>query len=512
MSDIAGKWTWILDGDPVQTEIDLERDVAEPAGRPASDPSVVIALHLHLHGSSQEALRELEGAALTDSDAMLLAGQILFEMKRFEEAADYFKRLADTVRDHPLACFNHGIALARLKKWRAAAESLRRGVNINPDQAKAWFALGVCLVQDKQAAEGHSCFSQCLDLRPDYVPAWFGQAASLQIQGKHRDALEIYERLLAAEPNAEELLNNALLAALEIADAGKTAAFASRLLLIRPEHPAALFAMFQIAAGLDDFREAAQWCTRLAGVLPASAAERHNLGVCYQRLGEHGKAAEAFEAALQLRWNDVDAIEGLAASLTEIQEIGKARETWRRLLRLAPDREQAWFRLGLLHYDTGEHAEATAAFQECVRRKPAWADAWANLGACRWISGHRKQAVEAFESAMRLDPGNRTIRKSLASLAIELEDALMANRYVGGLAPEDWDVCYNLAVLEQSRGKLDEAARLYRSVTESAPEFAPAWLNLGNVLFSLGDAESSRVCWRSAIEKDPALAAQFVTR
>jgi tetratricopeptide (TPR) repeat protein len=65
-------------------------------------------------------------------------------------------------------------------------------------------------------------------------------------------------------------------------------------------------------------------------------------------------------------------------------------------------------------------------------------------------------------------------------------------------------------VLQQSQGNLQAAATLYREVLATRSDFAEAWLNLGNVLFALGDLEQSRECWRAALEKQPDLSTQFL--
>jgi tetratricopeptide (TPR) repeat protein len=167
-------------------------------------------------------------------------------------------------------------------------------------------------------------------------------------------------------------------------------------------------------------------------------------------------------------------------------------------------------RLGFLHYDSGELVEAAQAFEMCGQVKPDSIDAWLNLAMTYWSAGERDKAKEAFKRALALDSDSALARRGLAGLAIEAGDAGEAAQYSGGLLPESWDVVYNLAVLQQANGSLGEAAGLYREVVGVKPEFAEAWLNLGNVLFSLGDLKESKECWKSALERQPQLSKQFL--
>src|SRR5262249_12484463 len=148
--------------------------------------------------------------------------------------------------------------------------------------------------------------------------------------------------------------------------------------------------------------------------------------------------------------------------------------------------------------------------ERCVQLKPDWRDAWLNLANIRWSVGAVKRAADAYRTVLSLDPENDAARRAMAALAIKAGDGDSADKYRAGLAANHWEISYNLAVLRQSQGNLDAAAALYREVVCIQPDFAEAWLNLGNVLFALGDIEQSKACWRSALEKGPELAGAFL--
>jgi tetratricopeptide (TPR) repeat protein len=505
----TGEGAWILEGNPVHAHLDAEQFQPRSAARPATDPAVVVALRLHLHGASQEALQEL---ALADSnpDALLLQGQILFEQGRLEEAAESYAKLARKHPDDRFASFDHGICMARMGKWRLATESLQRAVLLDPDLPKAWFALGICELNDRRPVDARACFNRCLKLLPDYAPAWLGLAAACQMEENHDEALAIYERLLEKQPTSRELLSNALAAAMEVEAGPKASAFAARLLEVEPDSRAAALAMFSLAADKRDFETAATWCSKLAKAKLASFEDWFNLGICYQRLGHFDQAIEAFENALKIQPEELDAQEGLAQSLSDLTYTQRAKDAWQRFVELAPEREDGWFKLGLQHFDLEDHAEACKAFERCVQLKPDWRDAWLNLGNIRWKTGAFPEAAGAYEELLKLDPNSDPARRALAALAIDSGDADGADRYREGLSMTHWDVSYNLAVLRQTQGRLDSAATLYREVVGIQPDFAEAWLNLGNVLFALGDREQGKACWKSALEKRPELAGEFL--
>ena len=65
-------------------------------------------------------------------------------------------------------------------------------------------------------------------------------------------------------------------------------------------------------------------------------------------------------------------------------------------------------------------------------------------------------------------------------------------------------------MLYHSQGNLEKAATLYREVLNSQTNFAEARLNLGNILFALGDIEQSKESWRIALQERPDLASNFL--
>jgi tetratricopeptide (TPR) repeat protein len=136
--------------------------------------------------------------------------------------------------------------------------------------------------------------------------------------------------------------------------------------------------------------------------------------------------------------------------------------------------------------------------------KPGWADAWVNRGAAHWAGGNLDTARRAFERALELDPGNAEARRSLTALAIERGDDADAGEC------GDWQICYNLGVLKQSRGQHEEAAALYRAVLDKNPQCAEARLNLGTAMMALGRALEANACWREALRDSPELAARLI--
>jgi len=80
------------------------------------------------------------------------------------------------------------------------------------------------------------------------------------------------------------------------------------------------------------------------------------------------------------------------------------------------------------------------------------------------------------------------------------------------LNPSDPQPKFNLGVIYQDQEKLEEAERLYRTIVEHDPGFAPAWSNLASIQEKRGQADEAEKSHRCAMEADRggcAAASQF---
>lgn len=114
----------------------------------------------------------------------------------------------------------------------------------------------------------------------------------------------------------------------------------------------------------------------------------------------------------------------------------------------------------------GQNAAAIAAFRQVLKAAPDLADAWYNLGYLLRTEGFFEEALAAYAEA----------------LARGVEE------------PEE--VRVNRAVILADHLRRDELAEteLRAAIAENA-DFAPAWLNLGNLLEERGDRDGATDCY-----------------
>ena len=146
--------------------------------------------------------------------------------------------------------------------------------------------------------------------------------------------------------------------------------------------------------------------TRGAWAEPAVAAAAYtHLGFALSGLERWDEAQLAYEQAVRLAPDDVDARYSLGVALARLDRPEDALREFRQVLRRAPMDADAHYNLGRVLNSLRRHAEAAEAYRAAVRVQPGYANAWGNLGLSAILIGRYGEAREAFERAKALVPG-----------------------------------------------------------------------------------------------------------
>ncbi len=205
--------------------------------------------------------------------------------------------------------------------------------------------------------------------------------------------------------------------------------------------------------------EAIRWLTEASGsedMAIASAAHR-NIGIAHRTTGCHTAAIDAFDLALALNPNDVDALYNRGNAHVALGNHGVAIESFRMVRNLRPEWAQPVNNEGAAWMALGSADRAEACFSEAVRLEPEFAHAWGNLGAARAALGHHASPLHTLQHALALAPTDPGIRTQLGHLLTEL-------------------------------GHFDAAIRTFEAVLNASPERADARAGLSFALHRKGDS------------------------
>jgi tetratricopeptide (TPR) repeat protein len=77
-------------------------------------------------------------------------------------------------------------------------------IRVNPRSYLAYYSLGRNQLETKETEKARAAFQSSVEINPDFDPAWVGLAGSLEVQGRYDEAVQVYQRALANDPQDRE--------------------------------------------------------------------------------------------------------------------------------------------------------------------------------------------------------------------------------------------------------------------------------------------------------------------
>ena len=194
-----------------------------------------------------------------------------------------------------------------------------------------------------------------------------------------------------------------------------------------------------------------------------------------------------FQQAGQLKPDDAESRNRIAAAMTKAGIGLPAIELLREALKIKPDFAEAHNNLGYALLQPGiadDAKEAIGHFEKALSLKPDYPEAHNNLGLaliCADGEGRAKEAIPHYQRALELKPDDPEIHYNLGvaySFTCEPEREIEELRKALRLKPDYCDAHFSLAVTLAKVGRLNEAIVSYRQAIQLRPDFFDAYDNL----------------------------------
>ena len=184
---------------------------------------------------------------------------------------------------------------------------------------------------------------------------------------------------------------------------------------------------------------------------------------------------------LKLHPESVEHLRLLGHALMQRRRFGEAETQLKIAIELAPDFPRLSEDLGSALAQQRKFEEAIPLFEQAVRQDPEAANAHKKLGQALAAVGRGREADAAFETFFEKDPDTGAVAVGADHIrAGREEDAIISFRQALKDNPDNVDAMRFLAaVYLKQETKLRDAEALLQRATQIAPDFANAWLDLG---------------------------------
>jgi tetratricopeptide (TPR) repeat protein len=218
---------------------------------------------------------------------------------------------------------------------------------------------------------------------------------------------------------------------------------------------------------------------RLAGsITPKSpdAPEIYGLaGQSFLARGEVGNAKKAFERSLEVKLEQPEAINYLAAIYLASGDSVRGLALLELSAKLRPDDNRPWLAMGKVRQDMGELELAAKAYEECLSRNPDELDAkQARTGRIRALVDSHKEAdaQPLIDEALKLDPANAELLGlaaiSAQSLGRSDEAEVLSDKSLA-IDPEESNSLLTKAQLAFLNNKSGEAEETLKKAVSAKP-------------------------------------------
>ena len=350
-----------------------------------------------------------------------------------------------------------------------------------------------------------SALRTVVEAAPEFGPAWWRLGDVEFKAGRRDEAARAWRRAMQLpEPDAPPAVETA----------GHTP--------IAPLSAYAAFGLARLALGDDDPPRAVELLEDATAAAPRFGPAFRLLGDAYAALGRYEDAVRARRRAARSPRHAPyldplfhELIEESRSAAFLLQQASTADLTtnaaWRehlvrRALALEPDNADALFDLATMLRVLRRYEEALELLERHRRLFPGDPRVVADIGRC--LSGLQRyavaepvlrQALEGLDTAeTRYDLALVLDRRGRLDEATgEYERALERN-------PNHVDSLINLGVVQARRGLIRQAVSLFERAVAIDPDHADAHVNLGALLLARGAREEARRAFRIALEIDPA--------
>jgi len=296
-------------------------------------------------------------------------------------------------------------------------------------------------------------------------------------------------------------------------------------------------AIAQVSQGANLTGGIARLQTAINKYKPANAEYYLQLADALCNAGRYAEALPVYEDALRREPESAAALDALAKCLSALRQFPRAeallRKTPRTDLRLVqlgivelqqgkaseaisafegaieldPDMVEAYNSAGAIWLEAGESAKAEKALREAIRVQPNYAQAHNNLGNLLSEAGRFEEARSHFEAALKYQENYTGAHYNYAlalSRVHRYDDAQTQIEAILRIDPRSAEAHEFLANLLRGKGEVQQAIEHYREAIRIAPEFSQANLDLGATLANSTDPSAALPYLRKAAQSSDA--------
>jgi tetratricopeptide (TPR) repeat protein len=230
------------------------------------------------------------------------------------------------------------------------------------------------------------------------------------------------------------------------------------------------------------------------------------LGVSLTQLKKLDEAVVAYEKALSIKPNYVDAYYNLGNALQEQNKLDASIEAYEKTLSLDTDYNKALIMMGNALQEKGDLKKALSTYKKALSLDPNNSDLHNNIGNALQAQGKLEASLLAYKKAIYLKPYNGEAYGNMGNTLQaqkEFVKAIEAYDVAIELMPHNSNLFFNKGICLHKIGKLNKAIQFYKKAISLQPDNADAFINMGNTFQDLEDPNKAIESYKKALSFKP---------
>lgn len=397
-----------------------------------------------------------------------------------------------------------GIIYTQQKDYDHAVEAFQHALRVAPGSVATHNNLANCYAEQQRMDLAEKEYQASLRIDAHGRDANYNLGVILLGRNQPDRAISYFSKVTA--PDLATQLN-LLRAYLRSGQRGKGIELAARVSRRGGDDVRLHYSLGVVLAAENQFQEAEHELKVADGLTPGRYEILYNLGRASLHCKHYGAAEEAFNRALGVMPDSVDAMVLAAQVYIDQQKVVDAIQVLVKARKLAPQNTEVIFLLARVSMLEFYYEDAIPLLEEGIRLASARPEFHAALGECYFMSGKVDKAVPEFEILLRLNP-SATSYLFMGLCYRHLGRFDEAKKYFNeGLRLDSHNsAClFNLGYVAEKQGNLTDADKYLTGAVKIEPDFGEALVELASVKMAQKKYEEALPLLRHAVKvsKDP---------
>jgi protein O-GlcNAc transferase len=389
-----------------------------------------------------------------------------------------------------------------------AAKLYREVVKENPKSGHALHWLGAIEASVGKLAEAARLMERALSIQPSNKQFAENYATVLCQLGNFGGASAICLKSLATNNTSTYLLYVGAGSLLKQHRLQEALSLFDKLLAQEPNHIAAITERSTVLLEMKEYEGASSGIDRALTLNPQYSDAHLNKGVLCGELGRYDEALVAFHKALALNPSSGRAWAGSGNALLRLERYDEARTAYENAIKAEPGSSGARLGLGSVCLSLKQFNDALAFYSEVLEVEPELVEAWIGRGNALSQLMRYEQALAAYETALTLKPELAEAWLGHAKVVFDLrrfEEALASYEKALAIKPELAEAWFGLGNVRLQFKRYEEALSSFKKALTHKPELAEAWCCVGNLFVELKRYNEAIVAYDQALRFKPDL-------